>query len=115
MVCQYEATVPWWFVDHARGLRFWILWLGTSGMLYDLQLNWATLVVPVNAAVDAQLFARHVGGKPKVRKGAMPQDLQLGGWLTRLCCRRSGVEPHLVVPGCPLLSERCFLGNSACE
>ena len=61
------ATVPWWFVDHARGLRFWILWLGTSGTLYDLQLNWQTLVVAETATVDAMAFASVVGGKPKVR------------------------------------------------
>lgn len=60
------TTVPWWFVDHARGLRFWILWLGTSGMLYDLQLTWQTLVAATTEAGDAKLFAMVVGGKPKV-------------------------------------------------
>ena len=62
--------IPLFLIEHARFLRYYILWSGTVVSVYNIVLCLHTLVFRIIPGSDAHVFSRLAGGSPRVRCSA---------------------------------------------
>lgn len=58
--------IPLFLIEHARFLRYYILWSGTVVGVYNIVLCLHTLVFRVIPGSDAHVFSRLAGGSPRL-------------------------------------------------